>query len=98
MHLSPTKVIAQTPSLMGLAQLMTRVFQGEDLSDTGKVLMDRAQQGDDYALLDLSILLQLQGFKETGVELQAQALKQQQLFHLHPLVKYSDIKLLAIFA
>jgi glutathione synthase/RimK-type ligase-like ATP-grasp enzyme len=98
MHLSPAQVIAQTPRLMGLAQLMTRVFQGEDLSETGKVLMDRAQQGDDDALLDLSILLQLQGFKETGVELQAQALKEQQLFHLHPLVKHSDIKLLAIFA
>jgi len=98
MHLPPAQEIAQAPSLMGLAQLMTRVFQGEDLSDTGKVLMDRAQQGDDDALLDLSTLLQLQGFKETGVELQAQALKQQQLFHLHPLVKHSDIKLLAIFA
>ncbi len=101
MHVPSAPVIANpndSHGLIGLAQLMTQVFQGEDLTDTGSMLIDRAQQGDDNALLDLSTLLQLQGFKETGIELQSQALKQQQLFHLHPPVKKSEIKLLAIFA
>lgn len=86
-----------TDNLIGLAELMTRVFRGEDLTEIGNFLMQRAQEDDAHALLDLSVLLQLQGHKETGVALQDEALLQQQSFTLYPAKTESKLKLLAIY-
>ncbi|MGB1237807.1 MAG: ATP-grasp domain-containing protein [Pseudomonadales bacterium] len=86
-----------TDNLIGLAELMTRVFRGEDISEIGDFLMQRAQRDDAHALLDLSVLLQLQGHKETGVALQNEALSLQQSFTLYPAQTQSQVKLLAIY-
>lgn len=87
----------QEGQLIGLAELMTKVFKGEDVSDVAAELFTRAQHDDGDALLDLSVLLQLQGNKETGLALQQEALSQQQLFTLKPATATSKVKLLAIF-
>ncbi|MEH6444318.1 MAG: hypothetical protein V7784_10495 [Oceanospirillaceae bacterium] len=86
----------QSDYIIGLAELMTRVFKGEDLSDIASALMARAQLDDANALFDLSILLQLQGNKETALALQQEALSQQQLFTLNPTKNSSTLKLLSI--
>jgi len=98
--MSPPLALATRAStfkpLIGLAELMSRVFNGENLSFVGQELLSRSHQGDAHALLDLSILLQLQHQKDVGLALQREALKQQQLFELHN--KYnSTLKLLAIY-
>jgi glutathione synthase/RimK-type ligase-like ATP-grasp enzyme len=89
--------------LIGLAELMTRVFRGEDLSELASYLLSKAQQDDGNALLDLSVLLQLQGNKSTGLAVQKEALSVQQLFTLNPLEakgaksRSNKVKLLAIY-
>lgn len=85
-------------SLHGLAQLMTRIFQGEDLTPLGLAFVGRGDNGDAQALLDLSILLQLRGDEATGVIVQQQALAVQRQFLLDPPVKRDTIRLLAIMA
>ena len=83
--------------LIGLAELMTRVFKGENLTVTGKDLLARSHQNDPHALLDLSILLQLQHQKVTALALQNEALQQQQIFSLTSDKIDNPIKLLAIY-
>ncbi len=84
-------------SLLGLARLMTAVFKGEDISPTASELLAKAQLDDSNALLDLSVVLQLQGNKETALAIQQEALSQQQVFCLQPDNKTSTIKLLVIY-
>lgn len=87
----------QSKSPLGLARLMTAVFKGEDISPIANELFTKAQQDDGNALLDLSVLLQLQGNKETGLALQREALSQQQVFCLQPDQKTSAVRLLVIY-
>lgn len=94
-QLNPT---LQVPHLHGLANLMTRVYHGEDLTDLGLDFIDRGGKGDAQALLDLSILLQLRGQPDTGLAVQQQALEVQQHFVLDPTVKRHAVRLLAIVA
>ncbi|MFT7671638.1 MAG: hypothetical protein ACI845_000039 [Gammaproteobacteria bacterium] len=84
--------------LNGLAQLMTRVFRGEDLTELGLDLVNQAQTGDAQALLDLSILLQLQGQAELALTIQQQALQLEQHYQLPPVNDRKAINLLAIVA
>ena len=90
-------------TLIGLAELMTRAFKGEDLSEVGNDLLANAKQDDGNALLDLSILMQLQGNKSDGLALQKEALSAQQLFTLNPALignqktPLQKIRLLAIY-
>jgi hypothetical protein len=84
--------------LLGLARLMPMAFHGKDLRPIGSELLSRAQRDDPKALLDLSILTQLQGQKDTGLALQRQALSMQQHFTLTPKEANSPLKLLAIYA
>lgn len=95
--LAYAKGIHTPKPLIGLAELMSRVFKGENLVLTGKSLLARSHQDDPEALLDLSVLLQLQHQKETGLALQKEALKQQQVFSLNPDKNGQKIKLLAIY-
>jgi hypothetical protein len=88
----------QSIYLHGLAQLMTRVFQGEDLTEIGLDLVNQGQTGDPQALLDLSILLQLQGQPELAMTVQAQALQLKQHYLLLPANDRKAITLLAIVA
>ncbi|WP_299976238.1 hypothetical protein [uncultured Pseudoteredinibacter sp.] len=85
-------------ALMGLAQLMSRVFAGEDLALEAQQLLQRAGEGDAIALMDLSVLLQLRGDEATGVALQQEALSIQQHFQLIPKVPQSPLKVLALMA
>jgi hypothetical protein len=88
----------QSIYLHGLAQLMTRVFHGENLTELGLDLVNQGQTGDAQALLDLSILLQLQGQPELAMTVQAQALQLEQHYQLPPATDRKAISLLAIVA
>lgn len=73
------------PSLaMGLARSATLLYRGHDLGPTHRTLADRLEHdpGDAAALMELSILLQLTGRTQEGLDCQAQALARQQCFHL----------------
>lgn len=85
-------------ALRGLAHLMGRVFAGEDLSAEAQELLQRAEQGEANALLDLSILLQLRGDEATAMAVQSEALIQQQHYQLIPRVHSSPLKVLALMA
>ncbi|MGK0476897.1 MAG: glutathione synthase/RimK-type ligase-like ATP-grasp enzyme [Oleispira sp.] len=88
----------QSTYLHGLAQLMTRVFRGEDLTELGLGLVNQGQTGDAQALLDLSVLLQLQGQPELAMTVQQQALQLEQHYQLPPANDCKAISLLAIVA
>ncbi|MBB6522678.1 ATP-grasp domain-containing protein [Pseudoteredinibacter isoporae] len=85
-------------ALKGLAYLMSRVFAGDDMSLEAQTLLQRAEQGEANALLDLSILLQLRGDEATAMAVQAEALMQQQHYQLIPRVHSSPLKVLALVA
>ena len=70
--------------LAGLARLMTRAFQGADLAPLAAELIERASTDPDDAdaLMDLSIVLQLQGIRDLGVTTQAHALATRRLYEL----------------
>lgn len=69
--------------LIGLAALMRMAYSGVDLAPLGAQLIARAEldPNDVNALMDLSTVLQLRGNRETALDVQAQALAIQQLFH-----------------
>ncbi len=72
-----TDVSAQP--LIGLVSLMRMAFAGVDLAPLGTQLIARAG-ADDYALMDLSTVLQLRGERELAMQMQAQALSINQLY------------------
>jgi len=88
--------VTTSQPLIGLAELMSRVFKGENLSFIGQELLARSHLGNAEALLDLSVLLQLQHKREVGLALQQEALTQQQTFELTD-SSASPLKLLAIY-
>ena len=83
-------------TLYGLAAIMRLAFQGDDLSQLTSHLLNRIQADpqDSAALLDLSVVLQLNAQPVLALELQAQALQQQQHFRLNS--GSASIRLLAI--
>lgn len=87
------------PGLMGLAKLMTMAFLGADLAPIAADLIERARvdDSDADALMDLSIVLMLQGHRGIGLAVQAQALQVKRLFRL-PATKPEAVRLLAIMA
>lgn len=95
----PTHLPPSHPPLMGLARLMTMAFLGADLSPLAARLIDRAGHDvdDADALMDLSTVLMLQGHKQIGVAVQAQALEVSRLYRL-PATQPEALRLLAIMA
>lgn len=93
---STTSTPDQPPHL-GLANLMTRAFLGEDLGPVGAELLSRAQNNpaDANALMDLSIILQLRGDPQNGLAIQAQALALQQFYDI-PAKRPGGPRILAI--
>lgn len=79
--------------LLGLPALMRMALQGVDLTPLGTELLDYANAHPlaANALLDLSVILQLGQNREIGVNVQAEALKLQQVFSLP--VKYQPVRL-----
>ena len=60
----------ERPGLMGLAELMTMVFRGEDLNALHVRLVERATLNPDDAdaLMDLAVVLQLHNQREIGLD------------------------------
>lgn len=84
--------------LIGLARIMRHAFQGSDLTPLTQELVHRVQfdPRDASAMLDLSIVLQIDGQHELAAELQTQAITQQQVFELASNSDLSQLRLLAI--
>lgn len=88
-----------SPALMGLARLMTLAFHGVELNPLAQKLIERATSNalDGNALMDLSVILQLQGIKDVGLATLDQALQTQRVYKL-PSRRATAIRLLAIMA
>lgn len=94
-----SRITSQEP-LLGLAPLMRMAYSGVDLTPLGGQMLERAARnaGDNNALMDLSVILQLRGDPATALNLQHQALLTQQLYSLPPAGKKASIRLLALMA
>ena len=88
----------ETSVVRGIASIMRAAFHGDNLADLTDELIARIQANrcDSAALLDLSVVLQLNAQTELALELQAQALQQQQLYQLKSNPLRPAIRLLAI--
>ena len=88
----------KTQGLIGLARIMRLAFNGEDLSNLASQLAKRIEvdSSDWEAMMDLSIVLQLSERPELAIELQTEALKQQQFYALEANSNNPALKLLAI--
>ena len=88
----------QPQSLLGLAKIMRLAFAGNNLSELTAELVTRvtADGNDAAALLDLSIVHQLNAQHETALELQWQALQQQQHYRLKSNPLRPSVRVLAI--
>ena len=85
------------PPLIGLAQLMRRAYNGEDLAPLGTTLIQRAEtQADANTLMDLSTLLQLRGNRDLALQVQLDALALQQLYHPPTTGNADSLKLCAL--
>jgi glutathione synthase/RimK-type ligase-like ATP-grasp enzyme len=86
-------------SLAGMARLMKMAFDGIDLAPVAVRLIERASTDpqDAEALMDLSVVLQLQGQREVGLAAQGHALQIKRLYEL-PARGEPAIHLLAIMA
>ncbi len=84
--------------LLGLANIMRRAFHGDNLSQLTNQLVNRIQANADHAaaLLDLSIVLQLNAQPELALQLQAEALTERQTFQLSSNHGSASLRLLAI--
>jgi glutathione synthase/RimK-type ligase-like ATP-grasp enzyme len=83
---APLSPEARDPSMyqpIGLAPLLRAATAGHDLTQLGELLIDHVKQHDDpYALLDLSLVLQLKYQKESALAVQQQALQITRHFQL----------------
>jgi len=72
------------PTLNGVAALMRRCYNGENLVPVGQTLLARALDNplDAHAYLDFSTVLQLTGNRDHGLAIQAEAIKLQSLYSL----------------
>lgn len=82
------------PPLLGLAALMRKALSGEDISHLAN--MAAYNPDDANLLMGVSIIFQLTGNREAGLELQWKALQLQQHYHLPSSSGRNGIRLLAI--
>ena len=86
--------------LMGLAKIMRLIFSGIDLAPLGQQLVARAQKEsgsvDANAFMDLFTILLLRGDRELAMDMQAQALKLQQIYTPPTAAGQTAIRVLAI--
>ncbi len=85
-------------TLIGLAQIMRMAFAGDNLQQLTDHLLKRIDrdQNDAAALLDLSIVLQLNGQPQLALQLQHQALSMNQHFRLASNPSSPSLRVLAI--
>ena len=68
---------------IGLAPLLRAATAGQDLTQLGELLLDHVKQHDDpYALLDLSLVLEMKYQKASALAVQQQALQITRHFRL----------------
>lgn len=79
---------------MGLASLMRKVMSGENLAHL--VNIAAYNPNDANMLMEMSVIFQLTGNRDMGLELQGKALKLRQLYHLPPVTGVTGMRLLAI--
>ena len=86
------------PPLLGLAPLMRMALSGADLTPLKTELIARAtaHADDANAMLDLSTVLQLMMQHDLAMDVQAQALQMQQLYHLPSSCKTPGLRILVI--
>lgn len=85
-------------TLLGLAKIMRLAFNGDNLQQLTIQLLNRIQNDstDSSALLDLSVVLQLNSQPDLAIKLQHEALQQEQYFRLQSNPDPAAIRLLAI--
>lgn len=90
----------ESTALLGLAQIMRRAFDGDDLSGLSDEMTHRIADNaeDAEAMLDMSIILQLRGQHQVALQLQRQALKLRQHYTLASNPRGAGLRLLAIMA
>jgi hypothetical protein len=91
---------AEIQTRLGLARLTQLAFQGANLAETWNELLAAVTQDptNAAALMDLSVLAQLLGNAETGIDLQTRALDIAQFYRSPRGAGPSDLRLLAIAA
>jgi hypothetical protein len=90
------EISPSSPPLIGLAALMRKVFEGEDLKPLAAELSARAERdhNDANALLDLSTILQLNFQHTLAMQVQMEALKTQRLFSIPAAKQPAKLRLL----
>ena len=85
-------------SLIGLAKIMRLAFNGDDLSEIKSQLANRIEFNslDAAAMMDLSVVLQLNALPELALKLQTEALNLQQFFDQKSNPEAPALKLLVI--
>jgi hypothetical protein len=95
-----TVTAAAVSHRIGLAKISTLAFRGTDLSPFRDDLIARLSDGTASAGdgLDLSLVVQIQGDKQTGLAIQAQVLTLHQLFRLPCRLEQPKLRVLALAA
>jgi glutathione synthase/RimK-type ligase-like ATP-grasp enzyme len=84
-------------AFLGLSALLRRAFSGEDVSQMGPELIERAQRDSDpYAMLDLSTVLQLHYQRDAALTVLAEALKTQVLYRVAGKGQAGALRILAL--
>ncbi|HEY0296857.1 MAG TPA: RimK family alpha-L-glutamate ligase, partial [Bordetella sp.] len=86
------------PPLIGKAELITRAFQKKDLGALQRELVARLERDPDdaHAMLDLSMVLLLNGQREQALAMQGYALQAQQLYYMPARRQPATMTLLAL--
>src|SRR5665213_1910487 len=94
-------VSRQSPRpLMGLLPFLRMSIAGTDMSPTGRDLLARAEQCPDdmNAMMDLATYMQCIGQPDIGLNIQQQALQQQQTYLMSADCQPARLRLLALVA
>jgi len=83
-------------SLIGLAKLMRMAYSGCDLAPLGTQVERAETETGGYALMDLSTVLQLRGYRDLALSIQAQAIESQQIYSQPAATGQVNVRLLAI--
>lgn len=91
---------SESTALIGMAQIMRRAFDGNDLRQLTALLASRIENNpaDAAAMLDLSTILQIQGRAQLGMELQWQALSIRQHYSLVTNPQRPGLRVLGLMA
>jgi glutathione synthase/RimK-type ligase-like ATP-grasp enzyme len=78
----PTPVSTEPERLIGLGVLARMVFEGADFAPLREQLLQRLarDENDAHALMDLSTTMQIAGYRDCGLQLQALALELEQAY------------------